>query len=155
MQVSGADVAVIVSAFAVLIGAYATFRNSVRKTEFDKLRERVVELEKRLADAEERALDNERRALEYRKDVIKLGEQLEAERYESIRRLGLVSADGNAKINKVVIVLEKVIADFESATGSRPDVDLETLRRLAVIDHITDRLGTIDVHAVRKFDDGR
>lgn len=151
MQVSGADVAVIVSAIAVLLGAYATYRNSVRKAEFERLQARVVELEKRLTDAEQRATDNERRALEYRRDVIKLGEQLEKERLESIRRLGLVSADGNAKITKVVIVLERVIQDFEAATGSRPDIDLEALKRLAVIENVTDRLGTLDVHAARSM----
>src|SRR5512139_8659 len=147
MLVSGADLAVIVSAIAVLLGAYATYRNSVRKAEFERLQARVVELEKRLADAEQRATDNERRALEYRRDVIKLGEQLEKERLESIRRLGLVSDDGNAKIRKVVLVLEQVLLDFEASTGAKPDVDLESLKRLVVIDHVTDRLGTIDVHA--------
>src|SRR5512139_2496443 len=152
---SSADIAIIVSALAVFLGAVATYRNSVRKSEFDRLQTRVVDLEKRLADAEQRANDNELKAIGYRKDVIKLGEQLEKERHESIRRLGLVSADGNDKINKVVIVLEKLATDFEMATGTKPDIDLVALKRLAVIDHVTDRLGTIDVHAVRKFDDDR
>lgn len=153
MQFTSGDVAVIISAFAVLIGAYATYRNSVRKTEFDKLQARVVETEKRLADAEKRANDNERRALEYRQDVIQIGEQIEAERKENARRLALVAEDGNQKINKVVIVLEQVLKDFESSTGNTPDVDIDALRRLVVIDHVTDRLGPIDASAVRRFAD--
>lgn len=147
---TSADIALLFSAFAVLVGAYATYRNSVRKVEYERLSARVVDLEQRLASAEQRANANEQKALDYRKDVIKLGEQLERERYESIRRLGLVSQDGNDKIRKVVIVLEKLATDFEMATGRQADVDLEALRRLAVIDHITDRLGTIDVHAVKQ-----
>jgi hypothetical protein len=151
ISVTADGIALILSALAMLLGAYATTRNAIRKAEYDRLSARVVELEKRLAESDKRATDNEHHALEYRQDVIKLGEQLEAERYESIRRLSLVAADGNDKISKVVIVLEKLAMDFEIKTGTKADVDLEALRRLTVIS-VTDRLGTIDVHATRKFD---
>ena len=139
----------IASFIAILLAAYATYRSSTRKAELDRLNARVVDLEKRLADSEQRANDNEQKAIDYRQDVIKLGEQLERERHESIRRLSLVAADGNSKINKVVIILEKVVSDVEAATGTRPDVDLDALKRLAVV-MATDKLGTIDVHAVKK-----
>lgn len=138
------------SFIAVLLAAYATYRSSIRKAELERLNARVVDLEKRLADSEQRANDNEQKAIDYRQDVIKLGEQLERERHESIRRLGLVAADGNAKINKVVIILEKVLIDVEATTGNKPDVDLEALKRLAV-STATDKLGPIDVHAVKSY----
>lgn len=144
-------IAEIASFVAVILAAYASYRTTTRKAEVDKLQERIAELEKRLADTEQRATANEHRALDYRKDVIRLGEQLEAERLESIRRLSLMAQDGNKKINAVVIVLEKLIADYESETGKRADVDLEALQRLTV-KLATDRLGTIDIHAVRQFD---
>ncbi len=151
MTFSSGDVAVIVSAIAVLIGAYATYRNSVRKTQFDDLQKRVVETERRLADAEKRASDNEQRALDYRQDIIRIGEQMDAERHENARRLALVSEDGNNKINKVVLVLERVLKDFEAATGHMADVDIEALKRLTVLDHFTGRLPPLDVEAVKKL----
>jgi hypothetical protein len=138
------------SFIAVILAALATYASSTRKAEIDRLSARVVDLEKRLSDAEQRANDNER-SDRYRQDVIKR-QQLEKV-YESIRRLNLVS-DGNNKIRMVVLALEKLFDDFETATGTKPDLDLEALKRLSVIDHVTDRLGTIDVHAARKFEDG-
>lgn len=143
MQFTSGDIAVICSAIAVLFGAVATYRSSVRKADFDKLQTRVVETERRLSDSEHRANDNERRALEYRQDVIKIGEQMELERRENARRLALVAEDGNTKINKVVLVLEKVIRDFEAVAGRTPDVDLEVLKRLVVLDHVTGPLGPL------------
>ena len=151
MNFSSSDLAVIISAVAVLLGAYATYRNSVRKSEFEKLQQRVVETEKRLADAERRATDNERRAFEYRNDVVQIGEAMVRERTETARRLALIVSDANAKIQKVVIVLEKVLIDLETATGSKPDIDMDALRRLVVIDSVTGQLGTIDIEAVRRY----
>jgi uncharacterized protein YigA (DUF484 family) len=142
----------VASFIAVVLAAYATYRNTTRTAEIARLQERIADLEKRLADAEQRANSNEQKAIDYRQDVIKLGEQLEAERHESLRRISLVAADGNAKIAKVVIVLERVVIDFEAATGSKPDIDLEALKRLTVIENVTDRLGPIDVHAVRRYE---
>jgi hypothetical protein len=83
--------------------------------------------------------------------VIKIGEQMEAERRENARRLALVAQDGNMKINKVVLVLEKVIHDFEAVAGCTPEIDLDALKRLVVTDHITGQLGAIDVQAVRSY----
>lgn len=155
MIFTSSDLAIIISAFAVLLGAYATYRNSVRKSEFEKLQARVVETEKRLADAERRASDNERRAFEYRNDVIQIGEAIETERKENARRLAIIVSDGNAKIQKVVIVLEKVLTDLEAATGAKPDIDLDALKRLVVIDSVTGQLGPIDVQAVRRYEQTR
>ena len=151
MVFTSSDLAIIISAFAVLLGAYATYRNSVRKAEFEKLQARVVETEKRLADAERRASDNERRAFEYRNDIIQIGEAIEVERKENARRLALIAEDANAKINKVVLVLEKVVVDFEAAAGRPADVDMEALKRLVVLDHFTGQLGPIDVQAVKRY----
>ena len=135
---------------AVILAAYATYRNTTRKAEFDRLSERVVDLEKRLADAEQRATDNEHKAIEYREDIIQIGQRMQQERDENTRRLMLVAQDAADKINRVVIVLEKVIKDFECATGTTPDVDMEALKRLVRIDHVTGPLGPIDVEAVRR-----
>lgn len=158
MQITSADVAILFSAIAVLIGAYATYRNSVRKAEFDRLQARVLDTEKRLAESEQRAainerraIDGERRAEDYRSDVVQIGESLLRERNETARRLAIIVSDGNAKIQKVVIVLEKVLTDLETATGAKPDIDLDALRRLVVIDSVTGQLGPIDVEAVKKF----
>lgn len=141
----------IASFVAVILAAYATYRNSTRKTELDRLGARVVELEKRLADSDKRASDNEARALEYRGDVIKIGEQLDKERHENMRRLAIVAKDGNQKINKVVFILERVLIDMEQATGTKPDVDIEALKRLVVIDHVTGPLGALDAEAARNY----
>lgn len=151
MNFSSSDLAVIISAIAVLLGAYATYRNSVRKSEFEKLQQRVVETEKRLADAEQRAADNERRAFEYRNDVVQIGEAMVRERTETARRMALIVTDGNAKIQKVVIVLEKVLTDLETATGTKPDIDLDALKRLVIIDNVTGQLGSIDIEAVNRY----
>jgi hypothetical protein len=144
---------------AVLIGAYATYRNSVRKSEFERLQARVVDTERRLAESEARAAANERRALdsehradEYRQAVVKIGEAMVEERTETARRLALIVSDGNAKIQKVVIVLEKVMSDLEAATGTKPDIDMEALKRLVVIDSVTGQLGPLDVAAVRRYE---
>jgi hypothetical protein len=151
MVFTSGDLAVICSAIAVLFGAFATYRNSVRRADFEKLLTRVTETEKRLADSERRASDNEQRALEYRQAVIKIGEQMSAERHENSRRLALVAQDGNSKINKVVLVLEQVLKDFEAVVGRTPDVDIDALKRLVVNDHVTGQLGYIDVQAVRNY----
>src|SRR5512139_2611938 len=135
---------------AILL-SLSTYLNSVRKAEFERLQARVVEAEKRQADSDKRAADNERRAFEYRNDVIHIGEQIEAEQRENARRLAMVAEDGNRKINQVVLVLEKVLKDFESATGRENDVDIEALKRLVVIDHITGPLETIDTSAVKRY----
>ena len=141
----------IASFVAVLLAAYATYRNSISKAEQERLNMRVVELEKRLADSEQRANDNERKAIEYREDVIKLGEQMERERKDNTRCLAIVAQDADQKIKKVVFALEMVIAEFESTMGRKPEVDFEALKRLAVIDHITGQLGPIDVEAVKNY----
>lgn len=158
MQITSADVAIVFSAFAVLIGAYATYRNSVRKSEFDRLQQRISDTERRLAEAEKRASDNERRAIdserraaEYQQDVRQIGEAFLKERTETARRLAIIVSDGNSKIQKVVIVLEKVLTDLETATGAKADIDLDALRRLVVIDSVTGQLGPIDAEAVKKF----
>lgn len=155
MVFAASDLAIIFSAIAVLFSGYAAYRNSVRKAEFEKLQARVVETEKRLADAERRASDNERRAFEYRNDVIQIGEAIETERKENARRLALIAEDANGKINKVVLVLEKVINDFEAAAGRPADVDIEALKRLVVLDHFTGQLGPIDVQAVKRYEQTR
>lgn len=151
MIFTASDLAIVFSALAVLFSGYAAYRNSVRKAEFEKLQARVVETEKRLADAERRASDNERRAFEYRNDVIQIGEAIEAERKENARRMAIIVSDGNAKIQKVVIVLEKVLTDLEAATGTKPDIDLDALKRLVVIDSVTGQLGSLDVEAVKRY----
>lgn len=158
MNFTSDNLAVIISAIAILMGAYATYRNTVRKTEFDRLQYRVLDTEKRLAESDKRASDNERRAIdnehradEYREDIQQLGRAIDSERKENARRLAIVVTDGNTKIQKVVIVLEKVLADMEAATGSRPDVDLDALKRLVVIDSVTGQLGPIDVAAVKSL----
>jgi hypothetical protein len=157
MTFTSGDLAIIISACAVLIGAYATYRNSVRKSEFERLQARVVETERRLADAEgrataneRRALDSERRAADYRQAVVKIGEEMVRERDETARRLAIIVTDGNSKIQKVVIVLEKVMSDLEAATGVKPDIDMDALKRLVVIDSVTGQLGPIDVEAVKR-----
>lgn len=158
MNFTSDNVAVMISAVAILLGAYATYRNTVRKAEFDRLQARVVDTEKRLAEADKRSADNERRALdserradEYRNDVVQIGEALVRERTETERRLAIIVSDGNAKIQKVVIVLEKVLVDMEAATGSKPDIDMDALKRLVVIDSVTGQLGPIDAEAVKNF----
>lgn len=143
------DISEVASLIAVLLAAYATYRNSTRKAELDRLNARVVDLEKRLADSDQRANDNEHRAIEYREAVIKLGEELNNERHETMRRMAMIAQDGNQKINKVVIVLEKVIKDLEAA-GGKSDVDMDALRRLAV-DNITGPLGPIDIDALNRY----
>lgn len=149
MLISSADVAIIFSAIAVLIGAYATYRNSTRKADLERLQARILDTEKRLADTEKRANDNERRANEYKNDVRLIGESIVRERAETARRLSIIVSDGNSKIQKVVIILEKVLIDMEAATGTKPDIDLETLKRLVVIDSVTGQLGPIDAEAVK------
>lgn len=173
MVFTSSDLAIIISAFAVLLGAYATYRNSVRKVDFERLQknrdeeierlqERIVDTEKRLAasenrsnENERRALDSERRAEEYKNDVRQIGEAFLKERTETARRLALIVQDGNAKIQKVVIVLEKVLGDMESATGTKPDIDLDALKRLVVIDSVTGQLGPIDVQAAKRYEQTR
>lgn len=145
------SIAEIASFVAVILAAYATYRNSTRKSELDRLNDRVRDLEKRLADSDRRASDNEARAIEYREDVIKLGEQLDKERRDNMRHLAIVAKDGNQKINKVVFVLEQVLVDVEQATGTKPDVDIEALKRLVILDHVTGPLGSLDEEAVRNY----
>lgn len=152
------DLIGLASFIGAILLALSTYLNSVRKAEFDRLQNRVVDTEKRLAEAEKRAadserraMDNERRAEEYRNDVVQIGEAMVRERAETARRLALIVADGNAKIQKVVIVLEKVLEDVEASTGSRPDIDLDALKRLVVIDNVTGQLPPIDVQAAKRF----
>lgn len=141
----------IASFLAIVMAALATYVSSTRRAEIDRLQTRIAELEKRVADSDKRANDNEARALEYREDVIRIGEQLDRERHENMRRLAIVAKDGNQKINKVVFVLEKVLQDVEAATGTKPDIDIEALKRLVVIDHVTGPLGALDAEAARNY----
>jgi hypothetical protein len=131
---SAAEYIGLVSACAILIGAAATYRNSVRKADFDRLQARVVDAETRLAKSESRASTSEQRALESRIDIIHLGEELSRERTGNATRLAELEKSYQVKINKLVLVIESLFNQLKTATGSEPDIDLDALRQMVVID---------------------
>ena len=92
------------------------------KTDHEAMSSRLAEAENRLARAERRAGESERQAHEFRQDVIQLGERLERERKES-----------QARINKLVIIIESLFKKLQAA-GVEPDLDLEDLKRMYVIE---------------------
>lgn len=91
--------------------------------ERDEFQKRLTDAESRIARAERRAAESDSQANEFRKDVIRLGERLTRERKEH-----------QSKINKLVIIIEKLFEQLKEATGKEPDVDLEALKQMVVID---------------------
>lgn len=150
------DWVVLFGAISALIGSVllsiANYRNSVRKADFEEVKDdldratsRIVDTEARLAQAEARANSAERRADEYRQDVQKMGDALVRERAINNRNLAIVAQDSESKIEKMLLVIENLYETIETATGTPPDVDLAALRKMMVLDHITGPLGPIDL----------
>lgn len=147
---------ILLGAVSALIGSVlvsaANYRNSVKRSDFDELKDdldrskaRIVDTEARLAQTESRANSAERRADEYRQDVQQLGRAIERERAISNRNLAIVAQDAESKIDKMLLVIENLYAAIEAATGKPPDVDMAVLRKMMVLDHITGPLGPIDL----------
>jgi hypothetical protein len=131
---SAGEIVGIVSALTILIGALATYRNSVRKSDFDRLQARVVEAEHRLAQAETRATAFERQANEARTDIIQLGEALTKEREESCKRICEMERAYQLKINKLVLIIESLFKQMQAAGLEPADVDLEDLKMMYVVE---------------------
>lgn len=155
-DVNTADLVILFGSLSALVGsilvALANYRNSVKRADFDRALARIVDTEARLAQAESRAATNEsranasdRRADEYRQDVQKLGEAIERERTLNTRNLGMVARDAEAKIEKMLLVIEDLYRTIEQTTGTPPNVDMAALRKLMVLDHVTGPLGQIDL----------
>lgn len=151
-----ADLVILFGSASALIGsilvALANYRNSVRRADFDRALARIVDTEARLAQAESRAATNEsranasdRRADEYRQDVQNLGNAIERERTLNTRNLGMVARDAETKIEKMLLVIEDLYRTIEQTTGTPPNVDMASLRKLMVLDHVTGPLGKIDL----------
>jgi hypothetical protein len=159
-----AALTLLLGSIGTLIGtmflAAATYRNSVRKVDFDRVLEnladvksdydrvlvRLAESEARLAKTESRANDAEHRAGEYRDDIQRLGRSIEHERTLANRNLAIVAQDAQSKIEKMLLLIEDLYHRIETETGRPPNVDLGTLRKMiGLIDHVTGPLGQIDL----------
>jgi hypothetical protein len=92
------------------------------RTDWVDFQARMTDAEGRLARSERRVGESEKQAHEFRQDVIHLGERLAKERTEY-----------QSNINKLVVIIEAMFNRMVSA-GLDPEVDLEVLKRLYVID---------------------
>lgn len=118
---SGTELALVIGALAALFGVAFNAR-------------RIDELTKQLEIAKRDAIEARRSAQAQndiaRTNIILLGESM-----------GSVRSD-NAKM---ALLINQLFNQFETATGHKPDVDIQMLKHMRTIEYITGPLGPLEV----------
>lgn len=126
----GGSIAAIITAIA----AYINARNNAAKV--DELEREINEVKDQRDDFEKQ-LVNEKHMREFtRRDIVLIGEQLQAARSD---------------VAAMALLINQLFNQYQEATGKKPDVDVDMLRQMNTIQYITGKLGPLDVDAVKRF----
>lgn len=124
------DLAKWAALIATILLSLATYRNSVRKADFDNLKTDLA----RERDKSNRLSDENaafREDIETnRRDIISLGEHYSG-----------MSKD----VGTLVLLVNKLYTDYKKDTGKNPDIDWTVLDRALTIQHKTTPLGPLQI----------
>jgi len=122
---TGSEIALIIGASAALVTAIGGVIFNAR---------RIDDLVKQLEKAKHEAIESRRSARHQadlnRSNIIILGESM---------------SDVKADNAKMALLINQLFNQFEQATGSKPEVNIEMIKHLRTIDYITGPLGPFDV----------